>query len=379
MTDPLTIESTGTVLIVDDEHPNRRLLNDILTSQGHDVYEAENGVQALEMVEAQLPDVVLLDVMMPELDGFEVCRRLKDDTRSAHIPVLLVTALSERDDRRRGIAAGANEFVSKPIDLKEVLLRVQNAVRQKKAFEKIQDNYHRLVALEQLRDNLIEMVVHDMRSPLLCISSYLELWQHGASPEELESEGGSFIRDALSQTERLVGMVSDLLDVSRLEDQQLPLQRSPLLIGELVSNAILIAAPGETGDRIKVADGSEGCLVACDKKVILRVLTNLISNALKFTMSLEDPVLLRISREQNLLRVAITDQGPGLIAEDAARVFDKFFQAEAGKKIKVPSTGLGLTFCKLAVEAHGGEIDVESTLGVGSTFWFTLPIVERDA
>ena len=128
----------GLVLVVDDEEANRTLLRDPLETHGYEIVEAENGEQALEKIEQRLPDVILLDVMMPRMDGFEVCRRLKKDARTAHIPILIVTALSERMERMVGIAAGASDFLTKPVDLQEVTLRVNHAVHAKRLFDQLQ-------------------------------------------------------------------------------------------------------------------------------------------------------------------------------------------------------------------------------------------------
>jgi class 3 adenylate cyclase len=128
----------GLVLIVDDEEPNRMLLRDPLEAHGYEIIEAENGEQALQKVEQRPPDVILLDVMMPRMDGFEVCRRLKNDARTAHIPILIVTALSERMERMKGIAAGASDFLTKPVDLQELTLRVNHAVHAKHLFDQLQ-------------------------------------------------------------------------------------------------------------------------------------------------------------------------------------------------------------------------------------------------
>jgi class 3 adenylate cyclase len=128
----------GLVLVVDDDEANRMLLRDLLETHGYEIVEAENGEQALQKVEQRPPDVILLDVMMPRLDGFEVCRRLKNDARTAHIPILIVTALSERMERMKGIAAGASDFLTKPVDLQELTLRVNHAVHAKRLFDQLQ-------------------------------------------------------------------------------------------------------------------------------------------------------------------------------------------------------------------------------------------------
>src|ERR1017187_9592616 len=133
-----TKPSLGLVLIVDDEEQNRMLLRDPLEARGYEIAEAENGMVALAKIAARLPDVILLDVMMPQMDGFEVCRRLKTDSKTAHIPILMVTALSDRKERLMGIAVGANDFLNKPVDIQDVTLRVGNAVYAKRLHDQLQ-------------------------------------------------------------------------------------------------------------------------------------------------------------------------------------------------------------------------------------------------
>lgn len=153
-------DQTGHVLVVEDEEINRELLRDLLEGQGHQVTEAENGEQGLQKVKENPPDVILLDVMMPGIDGFEVCRRLKADPETAPIPVLLVTALTERSDRLTGIEAGANDVISKPVDIEDVILRVRNAVYTMRLFREVQENYKRVRKLEMEKGELLEKTLH---------------------------------------------------------------------------------------------------------------------------------------------------------------------------------------------------------------------------
>ncbi len=153
-------DQTGHVLVVEDEEINRKLLRDLLEGQGHQVTEAENGEQGLQKVKENPPDVILLDVMMPGMDGFEVCRRLKADPETAPIPVLLVTALTERSDRLTGIEAGANDVISKPVDIEDVILRVRNAVYTMRLFREVQENYKRVRKLEMEKGELLEKTLH---------------------------------------------------------------------------------------------------------------------------------------------------------------------------------------------------------------------------
>ncbi len=149
----------GRVLVVDDEEKNRELLVDSLQQQGYEVSQAENGEIALKLVREKSPDVILLDAMMPQMDGFETCRWIRKEPVSAAIPILMITSLTDRDDRLRGIEAGVNDFLSKPIDLQDVLLRVRNAVQLKRLFDQLHQSLHRVKELEAIRDNLTTMLL----------------------------------------------------------------------------------------------------------------------------------------------------------------------------------------------------------------------------
>ena len=202
---------TGRVLVVDDQEPNRLLLKDLLEAQGYLVTEASDGAEALQRVVDNAPDVVLLDVGMPGMDGFEVCRRLKAEPHTASIPVLLVTALSQRDQRLLGMGAGANDYITKPIDKTDLTLRVRNAIRMRQLYVEIEAQYARLEKLERLRDSLVHMIVHDLRSPLAGIRAYLDLLKMDGEGK-LDAEMTQSIEEARKVAVEMTEMVSDLLD-----------------------------------------------------------------------------------------------------------------------------------------------------------------------
>jgi CheY-like chemotaxis protein len=156
----------GNLLIIDDEENNRMLLRDVLEVQGHTVTEATNGADALRLAGQHVPDAVLCDVMMPNMDGYEVCKRLKENPASAHVPVLLITALTERKERLAGIQAGANDFITKPIDVADVTLRVRNAVQTKKLFDSLQAAYQQSIDVKALQQKIVQMIIRDTRTPL---------------------------------------------------------------------------------------------------------------------------------------------------------------------------------------------------------------------
>lgn len=363
---PTTPEG-GRVLVVDDDGRNRELLHELLVARGYSVIEAENGFVALECAVRDAPHAILLDVMMPGMDGFEVCRRLKADPATSPIPILLVTALQERDDRLRGIEAGANDFLTKPIDTREVMLRTRNAIYSKQLYDRVQSDFERLRDLERLRDNLTHMIVHDMRSPLMGISGHLELVSstlEGRIPaEDMES-----IREAHLNSRKLIDMVSSLLDVSKLEAGQMPMHKETCDLGEVARESVDLL-DGLLRRSPAQIDVAAPATASCDRALILRVISNLLGNAAKYAPT-ESRIHVVVAPAAGAVKVSVTDQGKGIPPEFQQKIFDKFGQVDSTVK---HSTGLGLTFCKLAIEAHGGKIGVESEPGRGCTFWFTLP------
>lgn len=363
---------TGRVLIVDDQEANRLLLRDLLESQGHEVAEAVDGIEALERVADAAPDVVLLDVGMPGIDGFEVCRRLKADPATATIPVLLVTALNQRDQRLLGIGAGANDYITKPIDKSDLSLRVRNAIRMHQLYAEIEEQYRRLEKLELLRDSLVHMIVHDLRSPLAGIRAYLDLMKMDGEGK-LEPEMTQSIDEARKVAVDMTEMVSDLLDVSRLETGRMPLELSQVDLAALAAE--VAAATGRATHRVtvRVEGSAEQARIIGDASVIRRVITNLVGNAVKFSPTSSQIVVL-VEGNGTEAKVSVSDRGPGIAPAYHEKIFEKFAQVEAAGQGHKHSSGLGLTFCKFAVEAHGGRIGVESVVGRGSTFWFALPL-----
>ncbi|MCC5834708.1 MAG: response regulator [Opitutales bacterium] len=359
----------GRVLVVDDEEKNRTLLRDSLEAHGHTVDEANDGEAALQHIRKDLPDVVLLDVMMPKLDGFEVCLQMKSDAALRHIPVIMVTALSERKERLMGIKAGANDFLVKPIDIPDTLLRVNNAIREKKLYDKLQDSYSQLKQLETFRDELTHMIVHDMRSPLMVIMGYIDLLKRMAK-DRLHEDDLGLIKGARESTVILKSMIDNLLDVSRLEANEMPIRRETCDLKNLVNQAVEEMAPF-LREKQCICNLPETPLeIKADSNLLSRVLTNLLGNACKFSPKKGGRIDIAVSGENGQVRIDVADNGPGIPEKFQERIFEKFGQAENTQAKN--SSGLGLTFCKLAVERHGGSINVRNRPEGGSLFWIIL-------
>ena len=370
---PVTAPS---ILIVDDTPENLQLLNGMLKSRGYKARPVPDGEMALRAAKSDPPDLILLDINMPEMNGYEVCRSLKGDPTLAAIPVIFISALNETMDKVKAFGLGGVDYVTKPFQFEEVHARVETHLKLRqlqkeleRQNQQLKESYDRLRELETLRDNLVHLVVHDLRSPLAMMAGYVDLIKVKIAAKLNASEIG-YIDVVGKHTAKLLDMVTTLLDISRMEAGQMPLNRQTCDLAGVtkeVTDSFSVLA----GRRQLSIESLSGPLsVHADKDVLQRIIANLVGNAIKFTPD-GGQIHVTIGRKDSMARVAVTDSDPGIPAEYHAKVFEKFGQVD--KQARRHSTGLGLTFCKLAVHAHGGEIGVESEVGKGSTFWFALP------
>jgi two-component system, sensor histidine kinase and response regulator len=366
----------GLLLVVDDDPANRDVLSRRLTQQRHEVRTASNGVDALQLVREAAFDLVLLDILMPDMDGYEVLNHIKADVRLQHIPVIMISALNEVQSVVRCIEAGAEDYLAKPFDATLLKARIGASLEKKRGrdresvlFEQLHDNYKRLQEVEKLRDDMRNMIVHDLRTPLTAVIMGVEMLERNGALNESQQQ---LVTIAAGGGRTLLGMINDLLDVEKMESGATQLQYEELSATKLVAGAVAqvasLAADGDTKLVTEIA--ADFPPFAGDQNKLSRTLVNLIANAIKFTRV--GTVTITAARaDAEHVRFAVRDTGDGIPAAAFARIFEKFGQLDARSKV---GTGLGLAFCKLAVEAHGGQIAVESTLGEGSTFSFTVPI-----
>lgn len=359
----------ASVLVVDDTTENLRLLTDLLGAQGYEVRAVTSGRQALQAVEHDPPDLILLDITMPEMNGYEVCRRLKAADRSKDVPVIFITALTDTADKVLAFDTGGVDYVTKPFQFEEVLARVKTHLALRSARVALAESYQRLRALEDLRDNLVHMIVHDMKSPLMALRIHLKLLK---DPVAMLNEGSrGDLRDAVDCVDVLNRMTNDLLDVNRLEEGKMPIEPA---VWDLTRMAAEVRATLGAMDRDRRIDVESAGMVeaTCDGAIIRRVMENFVSNAIKHTPA-GSPVRISIAPRDGRARVEVHDEGGSLPQEASEKIFEKFVTIKNRHERAYHSTGLGLTFCKLAIEAHHGTIGVDSRLPAGSTFWFELP------
>jgi two-component system, sensor histidine kinase and response regulator len=372
MSEESTYQDGGaSILVVDDTPANLQVLVGMLKEHGHRVRPVLDGRLALRAAKAEVPDLILLDINMPDMNGFEVCEQMKADPKLAETPVIFISGNNETADKVRAFSVGGVDYVTKPFQMAEVEARVATHLELRRKRRELQTSLESLRRLETLRDSLVHMIVHDLRSPLAAISACLEVIKWDAE-EQHRRELASDVETALHATRTIIRLVNSVLDVSKMEGTEMRLQ---LALHDISTVA------RESTDELESLVGTrqmirelpdEPVMALVDRDVVARIMQNLLGNALKFTPS-GGVISLSVEATEDMVRVAVSDTGPGIPKEYRERVFEKFGQVEAISRGQRFSTGLGLTFCRLAVDAHGGRIGVDSEVGHGSVFWFVLP------
>ncbi len=370
------------VLVADDVEANIELLRDQLASLGCEVIHVLDGPSALARCAEVHPDLCILDISMPAGDlgvdpretGFEVCRRLKRDPRTARIPVIFVSALNDVGVRLQAIEAGGDDFLLKPHNRHVLGARVRSLLKLKGATDALEESLKRLRELQKARDDLMRMIVHDLKTPLTSMLATLEMLRDGDFGAIAERPAHA-LSDVEGKAEDLLGLIEDLLDVSRVQEQSLALQPEPIapaaLLAEVVFDWSLRFRQEQTVAGTEVADDAP--VFSADKTLLKRVLSNLIQNAVTHSPV---PVTLQLGarRDAGGIQLTVADNGPGIPEEYQDLIFQKFEQVHAPNAPRVRSSGLGLAFCRVAIESHGGRIWVRSKEGEGSTFHIVLPL-----
>jgi signal transduction histidine kinase len=344
------------------------MLREFLEEEGYRVSEAENGAQALALYDEVYPSLVLLDAMMPPPDGFEVCAEIQHYPSRKRAPVLMITGLNDQESVDRAFEVGALDFVTKPINWAVLRQRVRRLLDT--------------VQLERMRDNLTHMIVHDMKNPLSNIKGYMEV----TLDDIRDQPEYDWLADRLTRVHRasnnLLDMTMMILDTARMKEGMLTLQRTSRSVIEVLQEVRqgfdLVAMDREIDIQIDCPD--KNLAASVDWQLIQRVLSNLLGNAIKHSPLQAVVVLsgvLAVDPNPTLL-LSVQDNGEGIAPEDQSRVFEPFAQATHRVRGSSIDTGLGLTFCKMAVEAHNGEIRVESALGEGARFTVALPLEESN-
>ncbi len=373
----------GNILIVDDTPNNLRLLSITLTKRGYTVRSAINGSMALTGANAEPPDLILLDIMMPGINGYQVCQKLKNNPRTADIPVIFISAIDETLDKVKAFSIGGADYITKPFQIEEVLVRVEHQITIRKLQKELQEKNLELEQsnLELLRSNqeleqFAHVVSHDLQQPLqgvMTSSELLALKYHQC----LDEKGNLYIERIRNASVVMQQLIQNLLTYSRagFNGEQMELTDCEIILGKVLTNL-------ETDITRKDAKIQCDSLpkVMANSIQLMQLFQNLISNAIKFQFKNQSPNI-RISAQRRHSQNSsnyeewlfiIQDNGIGIKPEKFEAIFQIFCRLNRSQNY--PGTGIGLSTCKKIVEYHGGRIWVESEPGIGTSFYFTLPI-----
>lgn len=357
-----------TILIVDDDAKNRDLFAAMLGSD-YRVLEADRGKEALATIAAQTIDLVLLDVMMPGETGYDVCRRIKATPEGVEIPVILVTALDRQEDRNEGLEAGADDFLNKPVNRRELLLRVRSFLRIRSRHELLRNQMIDLERTQTMKDDLVSLLVHDMRSPLSAAIAYLQLIQEEMGPSAPLAPD---VEQALQSNLRLVEILEEALRVRLLEDGALQIQRAPVDLKQALGETLVSFGAVARRKQVRLEGRYEGePISSVDRKLVQRSVENLLSNAIKYTPA-QGRVSIAVSNAGEHIDIEICDTGPGIPDQYKSSLFEKFGSVEAAKGGTRKGFGLGLYLVKLVADAHGGTATVADGPEGGALFRLSL-------
>jgi two-component system sensor histidine kinase/response regulator len=379
---PPVPENAPVILVADDVAANVELLFDQLHVLGFRAISAVDGPSAVASCFEHKPDLCILDVSMPAGDlgvddrstGFEVCRRIKRDPRTKSIPVIFVTALNDTTDRVRAIEAGGDDFLTKPHNRLVLGARVRSLLKLKAATDALEESLRKLREVEKMRDDLMKMIVHDLKTPLTSVLATMEMLADGDFGTVSDTQRNA-LSDAEGKAEDLLALIGDLLEVSRIEEATMSLDLQPLAPGALLNEVAhewsMRFQQESAVASVEVSDDAP--VFEADKALLKRVLGNLIQNALTHSAHAVTLQLLA-RRDGDGILFTVADNGPGIPPEYHEVIFRKFERVKTPNIPRTRSSGLGLAFCKLVVDAHGGRIWVQSAEGKGSAFHFSLPI-----
>jgi two-component system, sensor histidine kinase and response regulator len=422
-----TKSSIADILVVDDTPDNLRLLSDLLTNNGYKVRNVTNGKMALDAAQLKPPDLILLDIMMPGIDGYEVCRQLKLKKETSHIPIIFLSAKNEVEDKIQGFGLGGVDYITKPYQPAEVLARVQNQLRisdlqkkLRKQNQKLQQEIHdRVLAEEQLKllnqklekiveartlqiqtqnqellflkeqlqkklekehslsdlkSELITTISHQFRTPLTVISTSSDLIKRKLMKVELTGCERYFQR-INDSVQKITFMLEDTLTLAKASSEELQLNIIPINLTQLCQSLIESWHIPDNSYKLSfLLVGKASNTIKGDANLIQKMLSHLVANAIGFSPNGGNIVLELTYEAQNAI-VRITDEGIGIPPQEQTKVFERFYRASNANSVPgTPGAGLGLAVVQWIVQQHHGTITIESILNKGTTVTLSLPL-----
>ena len=376
-----SLKSKAKILVVDDSQESVDLLEYFLKPAGYQIFKANDGGAALELIEKEPPDIILLDVMLPKVNGFEVCEKLKKKQSTFHIPIIMITVLKELKDKIKALEAGADDFLSKPFDSVELLTRVKSLLRIKsyhdeiiKHNQELEKQKEALLREDLLKKELTNLIIHDMKNPLFVIQGNLQMMEMNRASSSTESSAVYTQRIARS-SRSLLRMILNLLDISRLEQQKMEFEPVPTDLNGLINDIIesFKDIPEHQSKSVHMKLREDLSSVYVDREIFERILENCFNYVFQNTPEFMSVHIETLPAEERGIRLSVTHDGKPIPEEFKEKIFQKNAQPELKKAGYKPARGLGLIFCKMALEAQGGRIYLDKYNKERNVFFMDIP------
>jgi two-component system, sensor histidine kinase and response regulator len=363
------------ILVVDDNAQNRALARETLEDEGYAVIVAENGDAGIRAVEAERPDCVLLDIRMPGTDGFAVCASIRALPEARDTPVVFVTALRDVDTFEQALRAGGDDFLTKPVRPTELVLRVQAALRLRRMGTELREYYDLvrrqrddLMRLQLQKERLSSFVVHDLKNPVNSLDLHAQLLLR---EPDLPAQAKQSVLHIRAEARALLRLILNLLDISKSEEGRLTPQRTTIELDPVLAEIFDAFAIRARDARVELRRSLGVGTAVADVDLLRRVIENLVDNALRHAPP-SSTLTVAVEPVPGAVELRVSDQGTGIAAEQRDKIFERFVQGTREQMLTRSGRGLGLAFCRLAVEAHGGSIWVEDA-SPGAVFCVRLP------
>lgn len=364
-----------TVLVVDDNPKNVQIIALLLNELKYKIIIAVNGKSAVDLVERVHPDLILLDVMMPGMDGFEACQIIKSNSENENVPVIFLTALSEKVNIVKGFEVGGVDYITKPFNKEELISRIKTHLELKFARDKMQQMTNHLVELNSIKDKMFSVISHDLRSPLGSIKMTLDFLKNDSNQRYTIEDFRNSVNTLAQTTDEVFGLLENLLGWAKSQSGNLTVVPEDIKLDELIESVYLLHKGSIQQKKLNFVNKiGPGIIVHADLNMLKAILRNLVSNAIKYTP--EGGVIQVDFNELNgYSQIIVTDNGVGIPVESISRLFDEKNTISTYGTNKESGSGLGLILCQSFIKSNNGRLLVESTEGKGSSFTIELPSI----
>ncbi len=362
------------ILVIDDEPTQRMLTQEALNQRGYRVEEADSGEAGLEIARRLKPDLILLDVMMPGMDGFEVCRAIRADENLCRTPVVIVTALEDLNMIEVGFQAGATDFIAKPIVWQLLGYRLQFALRSAVMETDLVAARDEAEQASTAKSALLANMGHELRTPLNAIIGFSEFLKLQAGKQGWDKQSAEFLDDILTSGQRLLATINDVLEMANLEAGRIVLDETEIDLTRLLNGIAEKFLPLATGKGLTLDSraAEADLMMKGDYDVIRRAIGNIVSNAIKFT-SAGSITVSTLRRPAGELEIAVRDTGVGMTREEIQEIFEPFYQADTSLSRSQEGSGLGVPLAKALLQLHDGELEIRSEPSAGTTISVLFP------